>query len=133
MGHDGADGIPSPHYPTGSESVQESVVRTPNGGTDWFKIERGVSQGCAIFILNTSCGVYRRNITTESKSEEEERPICGLHTTQPCSAQIRKRNVFVQMEVVGGFSEHIGEEVVFLHAQLQRGVVRIRSCQLFYK
>ena len=27
---------------------QESVVRTTNGDTDWFKIERGVRQGCMI-------------------------------------------------------------------------------------
>ena len=27
---------------------QESVVRTTNGDTDWFKIERGVRQGCVI-------------------------------------------------------------------------------------
>ena len=27
---------------------QESVVRATNGDTDWFKIERGVRQGCVI-------------------------------------------------------------------------------------
>ena len=44
MGSDGPDGIPGPHYPTGGESVQ----RTRIGDTDWFKIERGVRQGCMI-------------------------------------------------------------------------------------
>ena len=33
---------------------QESVVRTTNGDTDWFKIERGVRQGCVIL----SPGLY---------------------------------------------------------------------------
>ena len=37
---------------------QESVVRTTNGDTDWFKIERGVKQGCVI-----SPGLY--NIYSE--------------------------------------------------------------------
>ena len=37
---------------------QESVVRTTNGDTDWFKIERGVRQGCVI-----SPGLY--NIYSE--------------------------------------------------------------------
>ena len=37
---------------------QESVVRTSNGDTDWFKIERGVRQGCVI-----SPGLY--NIYSE--------------------------------------------------------------------
>ena len=27
MGHDGADGIPGPNYPTGSESVQKNKNR----------------------------------------------------------------------------------------------------------
>ena len=37
---------------------QESVVRTSNGDTEWFKIERGVRQGCVI-----SPGLY--NIYSE--------------------------------------------------------------------
>ena len=37
---------------------QESVVRTNNGDADWFKIERGVRQGCVI-----SPGLY--NIYSE--------------------------------------------------------------------
>ena len=37
---------------------QESVVRTTNGDTEWFKIERGVRQGCVI-----SPGLY--NIYSE--------------------------------------------------------------------
>ena len=37
---------------------QESVVRTTNGDTGWFKIERGVTQGCVI-----SPGLY--NIYSE--------------------------------------------------------------------
>ena len=37
---------------------QESVVRTTNGNTDWFKIEHGVRQGCVI-----SPGLY--NIYSE--------------------------------------------------------------------
>ena len=37
---------------------QESAVRTTNGDTDWFKIERGVRQGCVI-----SPGLY--NIYSE--------------------------------------------------------------------
>ena len=30
MGNDGVDGIPSPHYPTGSESVQRTRIGGPN-------------------------------------------------------------------------------------------------------
>ena len=30
MGHDGADGIPGPHYPTASESVQRTRIGGPN-------------------------------------------------------------------------------------------------------
>ena len=30
VGHDGADGIPGPHYPTGSKSVQSTRIGGPN-------------------------------------------------------------------------------------------------------
>ena len=28
---------------------QEATVRTPYGTTDWFKIEKGVGQGCLLY------------------------------------------------------------------------------------
>ena len=34
--------------------------------------------------------MYWKNTVTEYQSEAEERPICGLQTTQPCCAQVRK-------------------------------------------
>ena len=56
MGHDGADGIIQ--LVANLYKEQASVVRTTNGDTDLFKIERGVRQGCVI-----STGLY--NIHSE--------------------------------------------------------------------
>ena len=69
------------------------MVRTTNGDTDWFEIEREVRQGCVI-----SPGLYNMYsehtmlcvLEEHQQSEAEERPICGLQTTQPCCAQVRK-------------------------------------------
>ena len=35
MGDDGADGIPGPHYPTGSESAQRTRICGPNENRAW--------------------------------------------------------------------------------------------------
>ena len=39
-----------PRYPLMGNlyKEQESVVRTTSGDSDWFKIERGVRQGCVV-------------------------------------------------------------------------------------
>ena len=76
---------------------QESVVRTTNGDTDWFKIGRGVRQGFVIspWLYNIYSEHIMRCVLEEHhdgilQSEAEKRPICGLQTTQPCCAQVRK-------------------------------------------
>ena len=46
-------------------TAQSSVVRTSNGDTDWFKIERVVRQGCAISpVLYT---IYSEHIRGEAR------------------------------------------------------------------
>ena len=44
-------------------TVQEAIVRTLHGKTDWFKIEKGVSQGCLLSpcLLNPYAEHIRRN------------------------------------------------------------------------
>ena len=44
---------------------QEATVRTLHGTTDWFKIGKGVQQGCIfspclIYMQNTSCEIWAR-------------------------------------------------------------------------
>ena len=49
--------------------AQESVVRTTNGDTDWFKIERGVRQGCVISprLYNIYSGHIMRCVLEEHR------------------------------------------------------------------
>ena len=48
---------------------QESVVRTTNRGTEWFKIERGVRQGCVISpgLYNFFCEHIMRCVLEEHR------------------------------------------------------------------
>ena len=44
---------------------QEATVRTLHGTTDWFKIGKGVQQGCIFspcltYMQNTSCEIWAR-------------------------------------------------------------------------
>ena len=48
---------------------QEATVRTLYGTTDWFKIGKGVPQGCIFspcltYMQNTSCEIWARGITS---------------------------------------------------------------------
>ena len=73
---------------------QESVVRTSNGDTEWFKIERGVSQGCVISpgLYN----IYSEHIMQCVLEEHHDGITIGgrrqnnLQMTQPCYVQARR-------------------------------------------
>ena len=47
---------------------QEATVRTPYGTTDWFKIEKGVGQGCLLYprLFN----LYAEHIMRNARLDE---------------------------------------------------------------
>ena len=47
---------------------QEAIVRTPYGTTDWFKIEKGIRQGC--LLLPCLFNLYTEHIMRNARLDE---------------------------------------------------------------
>ena len=54
-------------------SGQEAMVRTRHGTTDWFKIGKGVQQGCLLSLC--LCNFYAEYITWNARLDESQAEI----------------------------------------------------------
>ena len=74
---------------------EEAMVRIRHGTTDWFKVEKGVRQGC----ISSLClfNIYAETIMLNSRLAESQarikivgRNISNLRYTGDCSHEIRR-------------------------------------------
>ena len=107
-------GVPS--YLTPEESVcrEEAMVRIRHGTTDWFKVEKGVRQGCILSLCLFN--IYAESIMWNSRLAESQarikivgRNISNLRYTGDCSHEIR-RHLLLRIKAKTKPRQHITKQ-----------------------